>query len=129
MKKLSLGCIGTGIFLALSSLTVSAATEVNSVSALNAIIANNEYVVVDFYSPQCPPCQRLLKILPSIEEELKDVVFVKVSYADVPELFDVYNVMSFPTLIIIKNGKVVGRTVGFKSKKVVITIVKGKLEI
>lgn len=65
--------------------------------------------IIDFYSPNCVPCQMLKK-------ELE--VFDNVQYINVMEDFDIaleFQVRKSPTTIILKDDKEVGRFVGFKT--------------
>ena len=62
-------------------------------------------VVVDFYADWCGPCKMLSPILDQLEKENDDIEFFK----------DQYEIMSIPNVGIFKHGKLVDRSVGFKS--------------
>ena len=81
------------------------------------VVEVDKMVVVDFWATWCGPCQMLAPVLSEIAEEHKDTVKVcKVNVDEEQELAMEFNIMSIPTLVIFKNGKVVKTTVGFHSK-------------
>ncbi len=72
-------------------------------------------VVVDFYADWCGPCKMLSPILDQLEKENDDIEFFKVNIDENPEIADQYEIMSIPNVGIFKHGKLVDRSVGFKS--------------
>lgn len=76
-------------------------------------------VVVDMYADWCGPCRALGPMLEEISatDEMKDVSFVKLDVDAAPELSQEYGVMSIPCIVYFKDGKEVGRTVGFYPDK------------
>ena len=69
-------------------------------------------VLVDFFATWCGPCQMLAPVL----EELDKVANVKILKIDVDELGDIareFRVMSIPTLVVFKDGKMVKREMGY----------------
>ncbi len=85
------------------------------------VIEENEIVFVDFYATWCNPCKVMSPIIEEIAKEHKDVKFVKVDVDNNEELAIKYNVMSIPTMFIIKNGKVTKKFVGIVSKENIVT--------
>jgi len=75
-------------------------------------------VIVDFWSPDCPPCRRLLPILEQLSNEGLPVF--KAAIEDEPELAQHFGVSALPTLILFKGGEVVDRLVGFQSPKTIL---------
>jgi thioredoxin 1 len=70
-------------------------------------------VLVDFWAPWCGPCRMVGPILEGIAKEKGDKVkIVKVNIDENPGLGSNFNVMSIPTMIIFKNGKLVEQFVG-----------------
>lgn len=80
-------------------------------------VKNNENVLVDFYETWCPPCKSLSPIVEEIEKENADIKFLKINVDDEQELAIEYGIMSVPTLVFIKNGEPVDKSVGLISKK------------
>lgn len=72
-------------------------------------------VIVDFWSPECPPCRRLLPILEGLSNE--GIPVFKATIEDEPELAQHYGISALPTLVLFKNGEVVDRLVGLTSKE------------
>ncbi len=70
-------------------------------------------VLVDFYADWCGPCKALAPIL----EELEGVDVLKINTEEHTDLAVSFGIMSIPTLILFKDGKQVGKTVGFMNKE------------
>lgn len=77
-------------------------------------------VLVDFYAPWCGPCQMQGPIIDALASELEgqDLKIGKVNVDESPETAKKYNVMSIPTLVIIKNGEVVDTMMGLQNPEV-----------
>jgi len=73
-------------------------------------------VLLDFWANWCPACRMVSPILDEIASEIKHAKVRKVNVDEEPELAEAFNVMSIPTLTVIKGGKVVRKSVGVKSK-------------
>lgn len=75
-------------------------------------------VLLDFWASWCGPCQMLGPVIEELAEELKDVAIVgKVNVDEEKDLAKKYHVMSIPTVVVIKDGQLVDRSVGVKSKE------------
>jgi len=73
-------------------------------------------VVVDFWANFCGPCKALIPTLEQLAEENPGIKFVKVNVQEERELAVRYGVMSAPTLLFFRNGRVAGTQVGAVSK-------------
>lgn len=69
--------------------------------------------LVDFYAEWCGPCRMLGPIL----EEIEDIDIIKVDVDKHPDLAREYGVMSIPTLIFFKDGKIISQTLGFHTRE------------
>lgn len=81
------------------------------------VLKSDKTVIIDFYADWCGPCRMMGPIIDEIAEEKADIVKVgKVNVDENQELAMEYGVMSIPTIVIIKNGKVSKTFVGVRDK-------------
>lgn len=80
-------------------------------------------VLVDFWATWCGPCQMVGPIVEDIAEEVTDVKICKVDVDENAELAREYHVMSIPMFIVFKDGQVVKRDVGAKSKEELLAMI------
>jgi thioredoxin 1 len=85
---------------------------------IDDILKTNQLpVLLDFWAEWCGPCRMLSPVFEEIAETMADkVACYKVNVDENPETARTYRVMSIPTLILFKDGKMIGTTTGFKSK-------------
>lgn len=87
------------------------------------VLEESKTVVIDFYADWCGPCKMLAPVLEEIAKENINTKFVKINVDDAQELAMEYNIMSIPTLVVMKNGKEVNRMVGLVSKSELMEII------
>ena len=81
------------------------------------VLNSQKPVIIDFYADWCGPCRMMAPIIDEIAEKLGETAKVgKVNVDDNQELAVEYNVMSIPTIVIIKEGKVTKTFVGVTDK-------------
>ncbi len=73
-------------------------------------------VLVDFNATWCGPCRMLHPVLDELEKEYADVKFVGIDCDDESDVAEAYNVTNIPCVILMKDGKEVARSVGFRPK-------------
>ncbi|MBQ3170147.1 MAG: thioredoxin [Clostridia bacterium] len=82
----------------------------------NEVLLSDKPVLLDFWAPWCGPCRMVGPILEQISEERSDVKVVKVNIDEELELAREYSIMSIPTIMVVKDGKVVSQSLGAKPK-------------
>ncbi|MDD5941366.1 thioredoxin [Fibrobacter sp.] len=88
------------------------------------VLHSDKPVLIDFWAPWCGPCRMLSPVISEIAEEYGDKVKVcKVNVDDEGELAASFNVMSIPTLVVVKGGKVTDSAVGVRPKAQIVEMI------
>lgn len=79
------------------------------------IMKNNSVVFVDFFASWCGPCKMLSPVVEQLADAYQDkAAFIKVDVDQQEHLASQYNVSTIPTVLLIKDGKIVEQSIGFK---------------
>lgn len=92
-------------------------------SEFNELISKGT-VLVDFYADWCGPCRMINPILEEISKEKKDLEIIKVNVDNCESIARTYGVMSIPTLIVFKDGKISGSNVGYMEKEEIVKLLE-----
>jgi thioredoxin 1 len=84
---------------------------------LSSVLTDNQITVLDFWAEWCGPCRMLSPIIDEVSEGLDSSISVGKVNVDVnPEAAAKYGIRSIPTVLFLKEGKVVDKFVGLQSK-------------
>lgn len=89
---------------------------------------SNGITLVDFYADWCTPCKMLSPAISKLAEDFNGKVNVyKINVDSAPEIAVEYSVMSIPTVILFKDGKVAEKNIGLVGKEVLESMIKKAL--
>ncbi|MBP5402202.1 MAG: thioredoxin [Treponema sp.] len=98
-------------------------TEVTVENYEQEVLKSDKPVLIDFYATWCGPCNMLSPVIAEIAEEYKDTIkVVKVNVSEQESLAEKFDVMSIPTLVVMKDGKVVRSALGYMPKEDVVKL-------
>lgn len=92
------------------------AISVNKNSFNQEVLNSDKPVLMDFWAPWCGPCRMVVPLVEEIAKERSNIKVVKINVDEEQELAMQFGVMSIPTLVVMKNGKIVNQVTGARPK-------------
>lgn len=86
------------------------------------VLDSDRPVLLDFWAPWCTPCRMVGPILDEIAGERSDIKVAKVNVDEQPELAGQFGVMSIPTLVVVKEGRIVQQAMGARPKAQILSM-------
>ena len=86
------------------------------------VLDSDRPVLLDFWAPWCTPCRMVGPILDEIAGERIDIRVAKVNVDEQPELAGQFGVMSIPTLVVVKEGRIVQQAMGARPKAQILSM-------
>ena len=99
-----------------------AAMNINKENFQAEVMRSDRPVLLDFWAPWCGPCRMVAPIIEEVAEERADIKVGKVNVDEQPELAGAFGVMSIPTLVVMKNGRIANQAMGARPKAAILSM-------
>ena len=86
------------------------------------VVQSKQTVLLDFWASWCGPCRMVSPIVDEIATERPDIKVCKVNVDEQPELAAAFQIMSIPTLMVMKQGRVVQQATGARPKQQILAM-------
>jgi thioredoxin 1 len=91
----------------------------------NEVVKSEKPVLLDFWATWCGPCKMVAPIVEEIAKENPQYKVCKIDVDDEGELAAAFGIVSIPTLVVIKNGAITNRAVGYREKDEILKMLQG----
>ena len=91
--------------------------KITSENFKSEVLESSQKVLIDFYADWCGTCKMMGPVVEEIAEEHSDVKVVKIDVDNAEDIAIKYQIMSIPTLVVVKDGQEVNRSIGLISKE------------
>ena len=99
-----------------------AAVNINLENFHEEVMQEEKPVLLDFWAPWCGPCRKVVPIVEEIAKERPDIKVGKVNVDEEFELAGKFRISSIPTLLVIRDGKVVNQAMGVRPKQAILNL-------
>ena len=99
-----------------------AAMDINRDNFHEEVIGSEKTVLLDFWAPWCGPCRRVVPLVEQIAKERPDIKVGKVNVDEEYELAGKFRISSIPTLLVLRDGKVVNQAMGARPKQAILDL-------
>ena len=99
------------------------AININKNNFNSEVLNSDKKVLIDIWAPWCGPCRMVVPLIDEIASEREDIKVVKINIDENPELANQYNVISIPTLMVMEQGKIINKAMGYRPKKAILDLI------
>ena len=86
------------------------------------VMQSEKTVLIDFWATWCGPCRMIAPIVEEIASEREDITVAKIDVDEAGDLAAAFGITSIPTLVVMKNGEIVNKSVGYQDKQSILNM-------
>lgn len=98
------------------------AININKNNFSSEVLHSERPVLLDFWASWCGPCRMVGPLVEEIADERPDIKVGKVNVDEQPELAAQFGIMSIPTLVVMRDGKIINKAVGARPKQQILAM-------
>ena len=100
------------------------AVNINLNNFSQEVLNSDKPVLLDFWAPWCGPCRMVVPMVEAIAEERPDIKVGKINIDEEFALANEFGIMSIPTLLVMKDGKIVRKATGARPKQAILELLQ-----